>query len=141
MKKEDYYFRELVEQVEFNQDSVLLHILSEETKRHPFYFNLIENIIYASAGLKLMYGQPVDAPPLPYEEFLSNLTVLSDRSNVERMRIRCIHERKTVEFIIHAVRQNDAKQIRTATICSPLVDRNNTVIGLFGTAKLIEIID
>lgn len=141
MKKDDYYFRELVEQVEFNQDSVLLHIVSEETGEHPFYFNLVENIIYASAGLKLMYGQPVDTPPLPYEEFLSQLTVLADQSNVEKMRLRCIHERKKVEFIIHALRQNDAKEIRVRTICSPLVDHNKTVIGLFGTSKLIEIIE
>ena len=115
-------------------------ILEETSEEFPWYYDLVEDFLYASDGLKKIFGQPPETEKVTYDEFLSKMTMLSDQQNVERMKMRCIKEKKRVEFILHAMRQDTGQEIRLLIKANPLLDKKGNVIALYGTDRLIEIL-
>jgi len=132
--------REAGEQSAYDPNKVLLMILEDASDEFPWYYDLIEDRIYASDGLKGIYGQLPGAKPMSYEEFINKMAILSDQQNIERMRLRCINEKKGVEFILHAMKQDTGQEFRVLIKAKPLLDKKGNVIALYGTDRLIEIL-
>lgn len=132
--------REAGEQAAFNPSKVLLMVLEEKSDEHPWFYDLIEDKIYASDSIKRIWGQPVDTPPLSREEFVSQLTTVEDQSLIERMVYRCISEKKRVEFIFTGLRQDSGEEIRVLSKFNPLLNGEGSVIAIYGTDRLIEVL-
>jgi len=119
------------------QHSILLEIMEETLALHPWYLDLKTSLIYASPRLRNKYGHPRDFGPIPYEEYLSSMTLITDHRHVERMKMRCIHEKQKVEFQIHAIHQQSGDTLRVHIVSWPLV-LNKEVVGLYGYDRMIE---
>ena len=119
------------------QHSILLEIMEETLALHPWYLDLKTNLIYASPRLKIKYGHPRDFGPIPYEEYMSSMTLITDHSYLERMKMRCINEKQKIELQIDAMHQQSGDTLRVHIVSWPLV-LNKEVVGLYGYDRIIE---
>lgn len=115
----------------------LISILEEVTNEYAWYLDLKTQLIYASRGIKKMYGYPEDLPPLPYEEFLKNLTILDYQDEVEKQKMKVIHQKKEAIFHFNAMVQNTGETIRVRILARPHLE-NGEVVGIYGTDRLLE---
>ena len=115
----------------------LISILEEVTNEYAWYLDLKTQLIYESRGIKKMYGHPEDNPPLPYEEFLKNLTILDYQDEVEKQKIKVIHQQKEAIFHLNAMVQNTGETIKVRILARPHLE-NGEVVGIYGTDRLLE---
>jgi len=133
--------REAGEQASFDSSKVLLLVLEEIADEHPYYLDLINDQIYLSDSIKLMWGLSTeDRTPLTAEDFVSNLTSEEEKENGLKQVTRCISQKKHVEYIFTGIRKNTGETIRVLIKLNPLVDTNGNVVAIYGTDRLIEVL-
>ena len=129
--------KKMISSPDENQHMMLLEIMEEALDLHPWYLDLETSLLYASPRLREKYGHPRDYQPIPYEEFLSSMTLITDHRYLEQMKMRVIHEKQKVEFQIHAIHQHTGDTMRVHIYACPLVI-NKKVVALYGYDRMLE---
>ena len=133
--------REAGEQASFDSSKVLLLVLEEGSDEHPFYLDLINDQIYLSDSIKLMWGLSTeDQTPLNAEDFTASLASSKEKERSLQQVTRCISQKKRVEYIFTGIRKNTGETIRVLIKMNPLVDTNGNVVAIYGTDRLLEVL-
>lgn len=134
--------RDAGEQAAFDPSKVLLLVLEEGSDEHPYYLDLINDQIYLSDSIWLMWGLSIeDKTPLSAEDFIASLSSTEEKEKSLQQITRCISQKKRVEYIFSGVRKNTGETIRVFIKMNPLVDTNGNVVAVYGTDRLIEVIE